>query len=92
MIDSLIERLKTSGDVLCWTVEQQPHWAVHAAERRAVEARWMKREGCVRCRWQRLGTPVAWESLHDLKWLQGALRGVEPSWRRRGTIRVVDEA
>lgn len=84
--DALIDALQTSGKVLCWTMPYQPHWAVHPGERRQVEARWMKRGGWVRCRWQREGTDVRWETQHDLKWLRGALAGAAPIWRARGRI------
>jgi hypothetical protein len=90
-VNAWIERLQTDGEVLCWTASaaDHPHWAVHADERRQVEARWMRRGGHVRCRWRRDGTDVTWETLHDLHWLRLALVTVDtPRWRRRGTIRV----
>lgn len=87
-MSAVIERLQSTGDVLSWTVRYQSHWAVNADESRRVEARWMKRGGFVRCRWQRVGTAVTWETQHDLKWLQAALDGVTPAWRARGTIQI----
>lgn len=91
MTSALIETLQTDDRVLCWTADAADnlHWATHPHEQRHVEARWMRRGDYVRCRWQRVGTTVTWESQHDLAWLALALATAkDPVFRRRGRIRV----
>ena len=89
--EGLIAALQADDRVLSWTLtaRENRHWAAYPGERRQVEARWMRRGGFVRCRWQREGTDVTWESQHDLAWLRLELnRAHAPALRRRGSIRV----